>query len=95
MRPGKVTSLDLRLGLFHETARQRVTRVEHGKLRLKLLKLSGNLGQLLRQLLDRHITLSEDAEHGQNRALGDAKPIAQFDESVRKRTGGSCRSRFG
>ena len=64
MRLGKVTSLDLRLGLFHETARQRVTRVERGKLCLKLLKLSGNLGQLLRQLLERHITLTEDEEHG-------------------------------
>ena len=64
MRLGKITSLDLRLGLFHETARQWVTRVERSKLCLKLLKLSGNLGQLLRQLLERHITLTEDAEHG-------------------------------
>jgi hypothetical protein len=83
------------LGLFHETARQRVPRVERSKLCLKLLKLSGNVRQLLWQLFERHITLIENAEHGQNRALGDAEPIAQVDDSVRKRTDGSRRSRPG
>src|SRR6202035_2266001 len=51
----EVTNLDLRFGLLDKTARQRDLRIERRKLFLKLLKLIGNLGELLLQLFKRHL----------------------------------------
>src|ERR1700682_4231158 len=90
-----LTSLDLRLGSLDKTARQWVLRIERGKLRLELLVLIGDLGQLLRQLLGGHIPLIEDAEHGQSCALSDTEPVAQVDNSIGKGTNGSRRRRLG
>ncbi len=48
-----------------------------------------NLGQLLRQLFERHILMTKDAQHGYGSALGDADLVAQINDFVRKGPHGS------
>ena len=90
----ELTNIACRSGLLDKTLSDGVVWIEGGELLLELQILVGHLSQLLRQLLERHIRLSNDAEQGQSRVLGDAELLAQVGNSISKRTDGSRHGRI-
>ena len=91
----KMARRDLGLGLLDQVARGRIVRVESGRLRLEPLVVVGDLGQRLRQPVQRHVLLADDAQQGFRRALGDPQLLAQGDDRLRERASGSRRGGCG
>ena len=73
MRLREMARRDLGFGLLDQVARDRIVRIESGRLRLKPPVVVGDLGQRLRQPLQGHVLLADDAQtSGDDRSPGQA-----------------------